>query len=138
MDRPHRYALPPYNGFSHEERGATNPIQRDALRCGLILRPECCSICGFSDPSSPTGRGYLFLHLEDYRRPLEFYGVCKRDHAALHARFHDPERWLRIAHQHWASGRWFTQLSMDPASQTHPFDETYPRGLPTTHEMWTA
>ncbi|WP_096702713.1 hypothetical protein [Magnetospirillum sp. 15-1] len=130
------YILPPYNGFSHEERVATNPIQRDALRRGLIVRPERCSICGFSDPSDPTGRGYLFLHLEDYRHPLEFYGVCKSCHAALHARFRDPARWLRVVRRHGQSGRWFTLLSDDPESQTLPFDQTYPHGLPGEWDVW--
>jgi hypothetical protein len=31
---------------------------------------------------------------------------------------------------HSRAGSWFTLLSMDPASQTRPFDLTYPNGLP--------
>lgn len=125
-----RYVLPPYNGFTHDQRMATNPIQRRALEDGTLIRPDRCSICGFSDPADPTGRGYIFLHLEDYRRPLAILPACKRCHAALHARFREPGRWLRIARRHWQEGLWFALLSMDPESQTRPFDETYPRGLP--------
>lgn len=124
------YVLPPYNGFSHDERVATNPIQRDALARGLIQRPDTCSICGFSDPVDPKGRGYIFLHLEDYRRPLEFLPVCKTCHAALHARFRAPDRWRTVLDRHAAPGRWFMLLTMGPASQTMPFDRIYPAGLP--------
>lgn len=130
------YVLPTYNGYDHRFRVATNPIQRDALRRGLLIRPDRCSICGFSDPSDPAGRGYLFLHLEDYRRPLEPYGVCKRCHAALHARFREPARWRRILAAHGEPGRWFTLLSDDPESQMRPFDQTYPLGLPGEWDVW--
>ena len=129
MPQVPRYVLPQYNGFDHSQRVATNPIQNAALRDGRLIRPDTCSVCGFSDPANIKGKGYIFSHLEDYRRPLDILPVCKSCHAALHARFRDPERWLRIAGQH-QQGRWFTLLSMDPASQTRPFDETYPRGLP--------
>ena len=131
LSRPRApYVLPTYNGFSHDDRVATNPVQRQALSQGLIQRPDTCSICGFSDLADLLGRGYIFLHLEDYRRPLDFLPVCKTCHAALHARFHDPERWLAIRDRHAAPGRWFMMLTLDPASQTIPFDQLYPDGLP--------
>jgi len=133
-----RYVLPTYNGFGHAERVATNPIQNAALRDGRLIRPDTCSICGFSLPSELSGRGYIYLHLEDYRRPLAPLPVCKRCHPILHARFRDPEPWLRIVRRYWQPGRWFTLLTMAPESQTRPFDETYPDGLPDVWEVWPA
>ena len=47
------------NGFSPEQRGAITPIQNAAVRKGTLIRPTICSICGFSDPTDPKGRGYL-------------------------------------------------------------------------------
>lgn len=129
----HAYRLTPYNGFSHRERVATLPIQNAAFRGGTLLRPTVCSICGFSRPEVLEGAGYIYAHLEDYRRPLEILPCCKRCHAALHARFRDPERWSRMRDRNLRSGVWFENLSMDPQSQFIPFDQTYPDGLPS----WT-
>lgn len=125
MARSFSYILPTYNGFSHEERVATNAIQREGVRNGQFKFPDTCSICGFSDLDRIKTSGYIFAHLEDYRLPLECLPCCKRCHAALHARFRDPDRWLSIAKQHWREGAWFGKLTMDPASQFRPFDETY-------------
>lgn len=132
---PHRlnrlpYKLEWYNGFSPEERFATNPIQREAMRSGKLMQPIACSICGFSNPEDLRGSGYIFLHLEDYRQPLAIHPACKKCHAALHARFRDPQRWLGIAEAAFRTGAWFTLLTMDPASQRRSFDITYPNGLP--------
>ncbi len=51
---------------------------------------------------------------------------------SLHARFRDPKRWLKILSQHAQPGRWFMLLSMDPESQTRPFDQIYPNGFPSS------
>lgn len=126
------YVTPPYNGFDAAARRAATPIQNAALREGLLQRPTTCSICGFSDPTQPKGRGYIYLHLEDYRRPLDILSCCKRCHAALHARFRDPTRWLKILERHGKPGSWFMSLTIDPGSQTVPFDQTYPHGIPGT------
>lgn len=123
------YYLPSYNGFSEDERKATNPVQNQAFRDGRLQRPTTCSICGFTDPNDPKGRGYIYAHLEDYRKPLDILPCCKRCHAALHARFREPERWLALLEQYGQPGKWFTRLSMEQESQTRPFDETYPDGL---------
>jgi hypothetical protein len=124
------FHLPPYNSFSPEERRATTPLQNAAMREGRLVRPQRCSICRFGDPVHIEGRGYIFSHLEDYRDPLAVLPACKTCHAALHARFRDPERWLRIAERHTRPGAWFLALTLDPASQEAPFDRTYPVGLP--------
>ncbi len=126
-----------YNGFDQVTRAATNRPQREALRAGVIEQPLVCCITGFSRPDDPQGAGYQFLHLEDYRRPLDFYPVSKSAHAALHARFRDPERWKRVVHANYVAGAWFTLLSMNPADQAVDFDKLYPEGLPGPGETWT-
>ena len=118
-----------YNNWSWSERCAINPIQRAAFRSGALIRPTVCSICGFSDPARLEGRGYIYAHTERYDRPLEIYPACKECHAALHARFRDPARWLKIVRTYARPGQWFTMLSMDPACQFQPFETTYPQGL---------
>lgn len=120
----------PYNGWDWPSRCAVTPIQNKALRDGALTRPIVCSICGHSKPDAPKGVGYIFCHTERYDRPLDLYPACKRCHAALHARFDDPERWLAVAKANWRQGAWFTLLSMDPLSQYQPFEVTYPHGLP--------
>jgi hypothetical protein len=127
------YRLTSYNGFSHTERVATLRPQNAAFHSGALQRPTVCSICGFSRPEVLEGAGYIFAHLEDYRRPLEILPCCKRCHAALHARFRDPERWTQLRNKDLKPGVWFENLSMDPQSQFVPFDQTYPNGLP----KWT-
>lgn len=120
----------PYNGFAVDLQYASTPFQNAAFRTGHLLKPTVCSICGFSDLNDLKGRGYIYAHLERYDRPLEIHPACKRCHAALHARFRDPGRWLRIVNANYRAGAWFTLLSMDPESQWRPFNETYPEGLP--------
>lgn len=127
---PSGYVMPWYNGFSPEARRAITAIQNAALGAGTLTRPTTCCICGFSDPARPKGRGYIYCHTEDYRQPLVIYPTCKKHHADLHARFADPARWERVLWDHGRPGEWFTLLSMDPASQWRPFDETYKDGLP--------
>lgn len=119
-----------YNGFSWEQRCAVTPLQNAALREGRLVRPTICTICLDGRSERPQARDYRFLHLEDYCRPLEVYGCCKRCHASLHARFRDPERWQGLMARHYREGEWFTMLSLDPCSQWEPFDQTYPSGLP--------
>ena len=128
--RGRHFILPHYNGFDDKARRAVTPIQNEAIRKGELVRPTKCNICGFSDPAHPQGRGYIYLHTEDYRLALLIYPLCKRHHADLHARFRDPERWQRVLRQYARPGAWFTLLSLDPASQWRSLSETYPEGLP--------
>jgi hypothetical protein len=120
----------PYNGFDHAARKVSVLIQNEAFRTGVLKRPDTCSICRFSDPEDLDGRGYIFAHLEDYRRPLEILPCCKRCHTILHARFVRPTRFLQLVACHGFSGCWFGGLTMDPTSQARPFDEIYRLGLP--------
>ena len=119
-----------YNGFRFEAGYSVIPIQNDALRRGIIARPTMCGICRDGRSERPKGRDYRYLHLEDYAKPLVIHPCCKSCHAALHARFREPERWQRVLARHARPGDWATLLSLDPASQLRPFAETYPNGLP--------
>ena len=134
--RKYPYTLPSYNGFDHDARVTVNPLQRQLLKSGAIQPATVCSICGFSDLSDPRGRGYIYLHLEDYERPDAILPACKKCHPALHARFKDPERWLRVLDRNWQPGRWFTLITFDPGSQFAPYLVTYPGDLPTVNEVW--
>lgn len=129
-NRPRRPWEKSYNGFSWSERCTATPIQNAALRAGLIIRPTVCSICLDARSAHPQGRDYRFLHSEDYRLPLVFYPVCKPCHAAVHARFDNPDRWERILRAHGRIREWYVALTMDPQSQWQPFEVTYPAGLP--------
>jgi hypothetical protein len=100
------------------------------FRSGQLLRPTGCSICGFSDPARIKGSGYIFAHTERYDRPGILYPACKRCHADLHARFRDPERWLRRLESIEVQSEWPGLLTLDPASQWRPFAESYPNGIP--------
>ena len=95
------------------------------------------AVTGYSRPDDPQGKGYCYLHLEDYRDPLHFYPVSKPAHAALHARFRDAARWKKIVHANYVAGAWFTLLSMNTADQAVDFDTLYPEGLPSPGETWT-
>lgn len=116
-----RFELGWYNGWSPEQRLATLPIQREAIRSGALRRPSACSVCGSTED--------IWLHDERYDRPLEAYAICRPCHGALHGRFEDPARWQAILEAYGNGERWFEGLSLDPASQRRPFEETYPEGL---------
>jgi hypothetical protein len=87
-----------------------------------MARPTRCSICGSTEK--------VWLHDERYDRPLESYSICRPCHGLLHGRFERPQLWLDLVARHDDGGQWFGLLSLDPASQTRPFELTYPGGLP--------
>jgi hypothetical protein len=119
----------PYNGFSPRERNKVIPIQSRAFETGKVARPTHCSIC-WTPETRTTGRRSIIAHLEDYREPLKLHPCCGSCHNALHIRFTKPERWLSKLAAHGRPGSWFTLITMDRESQTRPYDETYPGGLP--------
>jgi hypothetical protein len=117
-----------YNGWSPQERMATLPAQREAIRSGTLKKPSTCSICGVT-PSTRSDNP-VWLHDENYAEPLLAYHVCRACHRALHDRFEQPDAWLALVRTHGDGGRWFEALSMDAASLRQPFEMTYPNGLP--------
>lgn len=124
------YAERLYNGFSSSQRASLSHSQRvERYQCGN--NPHVCCVTGFSRPDDPKGAGYIFTHLEDYRKPLEWYPMSKRAHYLLHRRFIDPKPWERLVAKHYRKGAWFTLLTMNVADMYRPFDEIYPVGLPS-------
>jgi hypothetical protein len=120
---------------------AIKPQKKMGVKSSDIPRFTSCCITGFRDTSDPEGKGHMFLHLEDYRRPTDLeaiYSLSRKSHAALHARFTSPERWLSLVKEHYVHGAWFTLLSMDPADMHRQFDDVYPEGLPSAGEFWTG
>lgn len=125
------YQMGWYNGFCPAARRATIPLQREAIAQGLMGRPTRCSICGFSGSRDPAYSNRLTLHDEDYRTPLAAYAICRWCHRWVHSRFHQPEKWKRLVGRFGDANSWFGVLTLDPASQWRPFDNTYPNALPT-------
>lgn len=116
-----------YNGFSMEERRVVNPLLRAARAVGTLKAPYQCSICGVVQSKVSPIR--MEWHLEDYRDYLRPYAICHGCHWALHARFSQPHRWMRLVSKcHYDS--WVHKLTMDPMSKCRPFDVTYPVGIP--------
>lgn len=124
-----------YNGWPWAERCAVTPLQNAMFRSGQLVRPTVCTICGFSDPARINGSGYVYAHLERYDRPTELFPACMRCHAALHARFREPERWQALLRRSALPGSWDFALTLDPASQWRPFAETYLNGLPRPYSL---
>lgn len=128
--RPARPWETSYNGWDWKARCAITPMQNAMFKAGQLIRPSVCSICGFSDPAHFNGSGYIFAHTEMYDRPDVLFPACKRCHSDLHARFRDPERWLRRLECVEVRSEWPRLLTLDPASQWRRFAESYPNGLP--------
>ena len=120
-----------YNGWSPEQRLATLPAQREAIRTGAIARPITCSICGEnSRPDNP-----VWLHDENYAEPLAAYHVCRGCHRAVHERFDSPGHWRTLVDRFGGNGdKWFERLTMEQAAMRQPFGITYPHGLPRPGE----
>ena len=124
-----RWQIDWYNGWSPQQRIASLPLQRQAIRSGAIARPTTCSICAVTPEAGSSNS--VWLHDENYADPLGAYHVCRSCHRTLHERFTDPAAWLALIARHGRDGtHWFEQLSMDLASLRQPFACTYPNGLP--------
>ncbi|KQS03552.1 hypothetical protein ASG11_04195 [Sphingomonas sp. Leaf357] len=119
-----------YNGWSPEDRCATLPDQRQAIRDGRIAKPTRCSICGFAPADHLGTTNTVWLHDENYADPLAAYHVCRSCHRTLHDRFDHPQPWRELVARYGTGGRWFELLTMDQASLRRPFGLTYPNGLP--------
>lgn len=129
-----------YNGFPWKVRTKMNAPQR-VERYERGNDPKVCSVTGFTDPTKPRDRGYIFSHNEDYDRPLWWHPVSRLTHRIMHARFYEPRKWFDWVGQHYQHGAWFTFLSMNPTLQWpkegRTFYSIYPSGLPTPDERWT-
>jgi hypothetical protein len=121
-----------YNGFSNEERQASNgPIGHHRYR--LRNDPGPCCITGYY---TADYHKRVQTHLEDYRRPLDWIPISQAAHKALHQRFTRPRNWFQLVGEHYVHGAWFTLLVMSPTKMLHPFTQTYPLSLPGPNELW--
>lgn len=119
---PRKPGLRPYNGFSPAERVRKSRAVKAAIEAGEIVPSRTCSVCARTFPHA-IGR-----HSEDYADMSAFYAVCRRCHYAIHIRFRRPDFWKGYIAALDPTG-WFQQLSLDPATLTRPFKETYPNGV---------
>ncbi len=131
-----RDAKRPYNGFNDAERSAVTPKQNQLVYTGLITKPTHCSVTNFTDPDNPKGRGYIFMHLEDYGNAMAVLPTSKLTHRLLHARFKNPSDWRAFVYRYYRHGEWYTFLPLDPESQFTPYKELFPQGLPGPWESW--
>jgi hypothetical protein len=128
-DKP-RFSMGWYNGFSPEERRASIPLQRVAMKTGRMPKPSRCTICGFIGHPDPAHSNRLGWHNETYDTPLVAHQICRWCHGALHGRFDRSARWLALVRRYGDGKQWFERLTMDPASQWRPLSETYADGAP--------
>ena len=129
-----KYKIGSYNGWNGDERLAVLPILRAAIAAGELASPTTCSICLVAGTPDRRAESAVWFHDEDYANPMGAYAICRRCHRLLHLRFHDPDTWTAHAALHARGGAWFEKLSMDPASKTRSFAQTYPEGLPGAFE----
>jgi hypothetical protein len=116
-----------YNGFSPADRQGTLAAVKAAEAAGIIPVPTVCSVCG-KEPTTGLQR-----HSENYCRPLDAYPICRGCHVRVHARFRHPDAWRAFINSLDPAG-WVQSLTVDHRSLTRPFDETYPRDLPSRFE----
>jgi hypothetical protein len=109
----------PYNGFSWYERVTFSRAHAKVATLAGAPAPTTCSVCGRGPPVP------IEVHAENYRSPLSVFPICRRCHHAIHTRFRRPDYWLRYIGPLDPNG-WFRRLTLDPASLTRRFDETYP------------
>ncbi len=124
-----------YNGYTNEQRALANRPQREE-RNKPDRNPTKCCVTGFTRPDDLKGKGRLYLHLENYDEPLNWYPMSKRSHHLLHRRFLEPKPWLRLVAKNYKEGAWYTLLTMDVRDMYKSYDEIYPHGLPSAHELW--
>lgn len=67
-----------------EKQSARLTLKR-ALQSGNVVRPDCCSQCGVSNPKRTDGKSALHgHHHRGYELPLEVLWLCHRCHNLAH------------------------------------------------------
>lgn len=115
--------LKSYNGFTPAERRTGGRAVSKALADGRLSYADACSVC------ARTLTAPHQFHSETYHEPLSAYPVCRRCHYAIHIRFRRPQYWQRFLGE-LSPEAWVHQVTVDPASLTQPFCDTYPSGFP--------
>lgn len=62
-----------------------NAVAQEAVRRGILTRPESCSACG-----EPSKR--IHGHHPDYMKPLDVRWLCPRCHKSAHGFQHRPDQ----------------------------------------------
>ena len=81
LNDPNKYksmrekALKKYNEKSKRKKTARAKVY-EAIRLGLLIRPELCAVCG--------KKGKIDAHHKDYNKPLEVIWLCKTCHGKEH------------------------------------------------------
>ena len=68
------------------EKVKARDVANKAVKAGLLVRPEACSICGQVPFPRRDGRSQIHAHHHDYLEPLDITWVCCRCHALDHRR----------------------------------------------------
>lgn len=105
--RPWRWAtLPPYNGFTHDERVRAWQLGHWLTQRGYRERPTRCCVSGSAFR--------VTWHSESYY-DWQPYALSQPVHLALHRRFRFPGAWAAIVECHAMTGdEWFARLSPVP------------------------
>jgi hypothetical protein len=53
---------------------------RNAIKSGLLMRPDICSKCGDKPALASDGRSRIHAHHHDYNRPLDVEWLCAKCH----------------------------------------------------------
>lgn len=101
--------LPPYNGFSGEQRIAMWQRQKWAQNAGLYPTMNRCTLCG-------RASSRVILHSENYAELWNAIPLCGGCHMAVHGRFKEPARWAgKLARHTCGNGRaLFNLLPLTP------------------------
>lgn len=108
-----------YNGFTPRERRLADRAIRVALADERMNYAATCSVC-MTDLLAPHQ-----WHLERYDIAHSAFPVCRRCHNAVHARFRHPSSWRALLSA-LPPDNWVQALTLDPASLSRPYCETYP------------
>jgi len=74
----------PYS-VSNPEKYRTRYQLRNAVKLGVITRPNVCSVCGVHSDQ-------IEAHHSDYSKPLDVIWVCKECHWKIHKMINKQER----------------------------------------------
>lgn len=66
------------------EQVAARRAVRNALRDGVLARPDLCEGCGSEGLATKDGRSPIQAHHADYSRPLDVTWLCTACHGAEH------------------------------------------------------
>lgn len=72
-----------YRGGKQADDPANNLVET-AIRQGVLVRPDCCDMCGERPDPMKDGRSAIQAHHDDYNKPTEVRWLCQRCHHEWH------------------------------------------------------